>query len=247
MRVDWLLWISAGTQLLLVILGAVVSLQEEWAKKNKWVLIATFTALGMAGIYASNQQSLKSAREGAEANGKLSGSLSDLERSTKEIARLQNLNTDLQQRLLTSSRTITDLSKETLAQTTGGDSFPDVFPVRTDSCGGLGLAVVAHGKHNLLDLSVGVQSHMQRVDPASWADRLNSAVGVSVPMVWGNHMEELAICIHPESDPDMFQINTRARNGEWVEMLTFKKAADGWTSTRIVSDWYGHNFLKQPK
>lgn len=247
MRIDWLLWVSAGTQLLLVILGAVVSLHEDWAKHHRWPILTGFAVLGVAGIYASTQQSVKSARDAAEANAKLTSNLSQIQSATNEANRLQTLNTDLQQKLLESSRTITKLSKETLAQTTGGDSFPDIWPMmKPDPCG-LRLAVVAHGKHNLLDLSVGVELHVQRTDPVSLAARFDSGVGTSIPMVLGNHMDELAICIRPEGDFDAYQINTRARNGEWVEMLKMKRNADGWTSERTVTDWYGHTFLKYPK
>lgn len=231
-----------------MILGAVVSLQEKWSKNHRWPLIAVFALLGMAGIWASNQQSVKSAKDNSAASAKLETSLTNLQTATAQISRLQSLNTELQQRLLASSRTVTELSKETLAQTTGGDTFPDILPLMMpDPCGGLPLAVVAQGKHNLLDLSVNVKEHMQRTDPASVSASLYYVRGASLPMVLANHLEELPICIHPEGDLDVYQIDTRARNGNWVEVLSLKRNGAGWISERTVSDLHGHTFLKLPK
>ena len=48
-NLDWIAFLSAGIQFILAFLGIVVSLHEEWAKRNKGYLITTFVALGASG------------------------------------------------------------------------------------------------------------------------------------------------------------------------------------------------------
>jgi hypothetical protein len=118
----WLL-ISTVSQLFLAVLGAVMSLHEELAKRYRGVLLSLFVALGILSVYATIQQSSKSAGETAAANAKFEQSLENIDKSTQEITRLTGLNTTLQEQLLISNKTITNLAQQSIDTTTGGDSF----------------------------------------------------------------------------------------------------------------------------
>jgi hypothetical protein len=109
--IDVLLWIAAVTQLLLVILGATVSLQDEWAKKHKVMILIFFIVLGVTGLWATLVQSARSVREATEASGKLSTALGTLGTSTLEISRMTTLNTKLQGQLIAQSEALVVLTK----------------------------------------------------------------------------------------------------------------------------------------
>jgi len=129
--------INTGTQLATMLLGAVVTLNEAWAQKNKHIVLAMFALIGFLGMYASSQQAKKSAADVADANRqrlladtKLSKALEDLGRVTndtvgtaKEIARIQNLNTQLQGRLLDQSKQIQSLATDISGEVTGKDTY----------------------------------------------------------------------------------------------------------------------------
>jgi hypothetical protein len=60
---DWLLWASLVAQFLLMVMGAVLVLAEDWVKKHRiWVLLA-FILLGMAGMIVSAKQAVTAARD----------------------------------------------------------------------------------------------------------------------------------------------------------------------------------------
>jgi hypothetical protein len=154
--IDVLLWIAAITQLLLVLLGAIVSLQEEWAKRHKVMVLCFFAALGIGGLWATIAQAAKSARETTEASGKLGTALTNLGTSTTEIARMTTLNTQLQGKLLDASGTITSLARENIAYMTGGDSFCYVNFSPYSANGNIELWLHERGKHHLQNVSIRV-------------------------------------------------------------------------------------------
>jgi hypothetical protein len=118
---------------IMALLGAAVSLHPpdslhapgKWGAKVGYA--SAFAVLGTIAIVCVIKQS----RETAVANQNLSNALSDLERSTGDIASMTNLNTQLQERLLKQSDAITDLSKQSIAATTGGKTFCLVKAVPT--------------------------------------------------------------------------------------------------------------------
>ena len=114
----WLL-LSASAQFLLVVLGVIVSLQGDWAKRHWMAVLTAFVVLGGIGMYATIQQ----ATESTTASTKLATSIVNLGKATNEISRVQALNTELQKRLLTQSDTIASLSNKGINTTLGGDSF----------------------------------------------------------------------------------------------------------------------------
>jgi len=118
---------AALSQLFLVGLGAVVSLQEDWAKRHRRGVLLAFAILGIVGLVAT----VKQAGESAKANTKLSDSLTSLGNSASEISRMATLNTQLQRRLLDQSDTIAGLAEQAANSATGGDSYVMVTPIFT--------------------------------------------------------------------------------------------------------------------
>lgn len=107
----WLLSIAV-IQLLLVVFGAVTTLHDNWAKRNRVAVLAVFAVLGCAGLFST----LGEGRRTAESESKLESTLANLNKSTSEVSRMTALNTGLQNRLLAQSEAISSLA-------TGGDSF----------------------------------------------------------------------------------------------------------------------------
>ncbi len=66
---------------------------------------------------------LKQSNESAVANTKLSGTVDQLNTSTREIQRMTVLNNDLQRKLLDQAETISGWAKQGVNSVTGGDSF----------------------------------------------------------------------------------------------------------------------------
>ena len=114
----WLL-ASAIAQLFLLVLGLVVTLQEEWAKKHKWILIGAFVVFGGIAFVATMIQGRSSAKAATD----LAVSLQKLSAASIETQRQTALNTKLQGQLVSQSNTITDLANRNIASVTGGDSF----------------------------------------------------------------------------------------------------------------------------
>ena len=126
MSADSLFSMNAGCQFLLIILGVAVAVKPDIGLQHPWVVIGAFVLIGGAGMVAAIRQQQVAAKEtaeaqrhAAEANFKLANSIENLNKGATEIARVQALNTELQQKLLSSSgdilnqgKTISDLSQE---------------------------------------------------------------------------------------------------------------------------------------
>jgi hypothetical protein len=147
----WLLAASIA-QLLLILLGAVVTLQEEWVKQHKKLLLVAFAVLGCAGFIATAKQG----GESAATNAKLADTLGQLSTATTGISRMTALNTELQNRLLQQSDIIIDLSKQNISTVTGGDSFCYVSFSPIPSQGVLVVMAVHKGKFPLHSVEVAI-------------------------------------------------------------------------------------------
>lgn len=226
-------------------LGGVVSAHAPTKPRQKWLYALMFMLLGAVGLYFVIQQS----HETAKASSDLSTSIHDLSESSKETTRLQTLNTALQQKLLEASGNIVNLSKQNLDQITGGDSYPVIIAsLRPDQQGAMTLSVVAHGKNNLVDLTINVMSHMQRRDDPQWVfQQLMSPQALDLPMVPVNRALQIPITIHPEGVSDVYQINSSARNGSFVEILRINQTASGLQETYEVRNSSGRVLDSQPK
>lgn len=163
---DSLLYISAASQLVLGFMGVLLALHEDWAKRHRSFIIAAFALAALFGFYTTIRQARDSAREtahaqtqAAEANIRLSNSLDNLNKSTAEISRVQRLNTQLQEQLLTRSGEIAELSQQGIDQITGGDSFC-VFladPTNKNAQGRHSVTVFVYGKYPMVNVRATIQ------------------------------------------------------------------------------------------
>jgi hypothetical protein len=118
MSADSLFSMNASCQFLLIILGVVVAVKPDIGVKHPWIVIGAFVLIGGAGMIAAMRQQQIAARETAEAqrqtaeaNSRLATSIENLNKGATEIARVQALNTELQERLLQSSGDILSQGK----------------------------------------------------------------------------------------------------------------------------------------
>jgi hypothetical protein len=255
---DLSFWVAVS-QLVLVLMGVGIALHEDWAKRHRFLVLTAFIVAGFVGLYLTRQQSRQSLqevaeaqRQAAEANAKLSNTLERINNQsvqignqTGEIQRVQGLNTDLQNKLLgqsgqllNSSRQISELSKEAINTTTGGESFcymyldwhtlDHPFPV-----------FMSLGKQPLYDVHARVtdlknfDAAMKR--PHSLAEILGLQIDVGdlTPTLAKMQFDKTI----PLSDPERadFNIFFDARNGSWNEFLRMRKVGNGWVEAIQVS------------
>jgi hypothetical protein len=105
--------------LAMAVIGGIVSAHAPTKLWHKLLYASAFVLLGVIGMYLVIRQS----NETAVASSELSHSIHDLSESSKETARVQKLNTELQQRLLVQSSTIESIGKKTISQITGQGTF----------------------------------------------------------------------------------------------------------------------------
>jgi hypothetical protein len=92
-------------------LGAVVALKDNWAKKHLAVALGLFAILGLLGMGTAAEQAVKSALDSSNLNN----AVTNLGTSTKEIGRMTDLNTKLQEKLVWQSQVIENLAQKNMA------------------------------------------------------------------------------------------------------------------------------------
>ena len=166
---------------------------------------------------------------------KLNDALTSLDNSTKEIARVQGLNTKLQQQLLASSDTIAALAKQNISEVTGGDSFcyVEMGTVPRDFMA----SVVRKGKYPLFDVHVTI-TDLNALDTGK-PTSVNTRTFPKIDLVRGlSHR----LGLYPE-DPKVeykrFNIEISARNGYFTHLLRIKNLKErGWTWATLVNAGY---------
>jgi hypothetical protein len=218
MFTDPYLLITVGSEFLLMLLGAVVSLQEDWAKTYRRYVFAAFALVGISGMCAT----IKTAQQSAVANSQLSTSIADLGKSTAEISRVTALNTSLQEKLLAQSSGIAALAEESFRTITGADSFPYIVPERASYPGPISLFVWDHGKYPLTAVTLTIR---RSDDFNLFQPPLD--VGILHPG-WG---KPLLSSILPKPDSktgeDVFLIEMYTQSDFFTEVLHFRKSKDG--------------------
>jgi len=158
----------------------------------------------------------------------------EIERSGRETARIQVLNTELQQRLLHQSDTIAGLSHEAIKTTTGGDSFCYVgIGPYINPDGGMP-TVVQVGLYPLYDVVADV------VDVEAWTKRvkasntIDSAMQTEATLNIGNMARQSAKVMYKDripfkqGDSQVFMIRFSAQNGFWTEQLRLRRVNGKW-------------------
>jgi hypothetical protein len=221
--------------LLMAVLGGVVSAHAPDKGWQKILYFFGFIALGIAGMCFVFRQS----NETTVANRDLSHSIHDLSVSSQETARLQRLNTDLQNKLLAQAGAISRLTQENADLITGGNSYPFILPIlgKIDNLPGFPLTIVVRGKHDLLDVSIAVSSPIQDVtgtNPPKTESRETFLqawnAGSSTNLRFASHSQAtiLPLRIEPVGERDVFYVGTTCRNGYFWERLVMKRFGDAW-------------------
>ena len=95
-------------QAILGLLGVVMSLKDDWAKSNKWLVISAFTILTVGAIYAGHATDRESANN-------LTKALEGINENSKQMLALQNKNLDLTNKNVTLQKELsekTELEKQ---------------------------------------------------------------------------------------------------------------------------------------
>lgn len=232
---DWVI-VSSVLQLALMLLGVIVTLQEDWAKRRKMLVLFLFIALGIFGLLPTIMQS----RATQQADAKLSQSLDGLQKSSDETQRLTNLNTQLQEKLLASSATITELAKQGIDTAIGGDSFCYVF-IRPDNND---MVFIHRGKFPLYGVNARIvdlnkfRDVVAKTDPAKPTAEeqkilFGSSVGLNELRPGSAASVRRAFSIG-DSDRQDFNIFFDAPNGRWEQLLRLRKIEGKWIAAMLV-------------
>jgi len=242
---DPYIYASAAINVVLLILGVVVTIHEDWARKHQGPLLWCFGLLGLAVLYVTVEQQKKSLEQMAKsaevdqkravAEARLASSMDSISKSTEETARLQQLNTKLQERLLSNSTAITKLSEQNLNTMIGGDSFAYVMFSPIAATGAIPM-VAHHGKYPLYDISVRVTDvalakkifaeGKLTVDKIRSMDVLSFNISNLPPMTAASQSTPLLFSSDGRQDFNVFFL---ARNGSWVQEIRMRQAQGKWS------------------
>lgn len=124
-------YVAAGIQFLLGSVGVLMSYAPPgFVERHKKLLIFGFVGFGMVGMFAALRQNIEAERDSAaakreatEARVKLSNAIDGLDRASRDISAEQARSAELTRQLVKSSEMNVALSRETIGNVTGGDSF----------------------------------------------------------------------------------------------------------------------------
>jgi hypothetical protein len=203
-------WFLAGvlSQFLLVILGAVVSLLDGWAKRNKAGVISLFVVFGCFGIIAAAKQ----ASDAAGANAKVTSTLGNLSDSAKEIRRVTDLNTSLQEKLLDQGATISNLAHQAVSSVTGGDSFCFM----TLAQDGKTLVLYNPGNYPLTEVEIDLTAYTSHRED-------HARIQTVIPHASAPYRFDLG-----NGDREDLGLLFSAVNGSWLETLQLRRVGGVW-------------------
>ncbi len=238
MRPD--LWLG-GITIIMSVLGTLLSFQQPQGRL-KLLCGALFIVLGGFAVYFTVKQS----NDAAVANTRLNDLLERLRQSTDQInassaatARAEALNTKLQQRLLDSNATISDLARRGINTSTGGDSFCYLQFALINGNAGLAFAI-PHGEYPLYGVAARVVN-LHRFEASVKAG--NPDLGVTYKVGDMTYIAAFPVATIPfSSDTSQdFNIFFSARNGMWTELIRLRKVNGSWTEAiRVLRGDGGH-------
>jgi hypothetical protein len=251
LSIDKLVWIAAGTPMMLGILGAKSSTDPEWTARHKSLIVEAFAGFGILGLVASWVCFVTASKETAEANQRLATSVAvlsqtanDSKRLAEETGRMQRLNTELQERLLESSKTIARLAKTGISTATGGDSFAYVHLLAPRwGIDAAFLQLFHRGQYPLYDVTMHIYDEVPRegeATPRTAFSRIEhfqtivpGAVGLLDPNTSGL-MEAGSGFSFANQERIHFDVSFQARNGSWYQGLSSRRVNGTWlTATRV--------------
>ena len=220
----------------MAVLGGIVS---AIALSRKWLKVcscAAFIGFGCWGMYAIIQQS----NETAKSEAALKSALDEIGKSTQETARIQKLNSELQERILSQSKTITTLTKTEIKTVTGGNSICYVQLTLDPTAGTMDIAVLQRGNYPVSDVTMLFTDNDALTGDA---DAILSRQGLSLgTLSVGGHIRPTIIppgkvfTLNPNGREKKFTASFSARNGAWDQLILVRKNEAGkwhW-ATRVI-------------
>lgn len=255
--------VAVVSSLLLALLGIIVGAHPEFTRRHLTLIYASFAILAIAGVWASIFQ----ARESARADKALSGSLHDISTlnqkaldATNEVARVTNLNSDLQRQLLSQSASIRNLATTAVTNITGGKSFPYVVPQDAIN-GSMTLAIHNQGDSILNGVTLQISriadqpcngqfvSQFQTFDAGTLFPGAPKLLAVSITPKLQETCFEKAV-----GPMDAYNIEITAQNGMVIETLQLRPSHEKdvgeyayrfWvTKEDFKKDRFGHNYTQ---
>jgi hypothetical protein len=228
------IWVTVCAEFILTVVGAIVALHEEWAKLHRRLILSIFLIVGLGGVVTT----LKTAQQSATASANLDASISQLSKSSAEIARVAALNTKLQEQLLVQSSQIVGLSKQAINSVTGGDSF--AYISFTDFQQGVARICAIHaGKFPLHNVSARVPDVNRFKEMVAQHVPLNksniSDVILNIGDISANATIDVGALPLRTGDHQDFNVFFYAQNGFWKQLIRLRWLMNHWVvATRVV-------------
>ena len=200
---------------LMALVGGVVTLHAPTKWPAKITYSGIFSLLGTLSIVYV----IKQANENATSTQNLTNALVNLGQSTTKIGEMTALNTQLQDKLLRQSDTITYLSRQNIAATTANSNL---------MTGGNSFCYLRLGRPYLFFIHAGqfpvhgVSARIVKLDQNGHV-RQENLMGLTVSLgdMIQKHVSVQPIPLGLEISPDYFRANIffTARNGDWMQLL----------------------------
>jgi len=231
MRAD--IWLGVAT-VFMAVLGGIVSAHAPTKLRHKISYVAAFVLAGALSVVLI----VKISNENTAASRDLADALSQLRNSMSEIARMTNLNTQLQEKLLVSSSKIADLSKENLEQITGAKGYCTVFPMITGAdVPTLALTVANGTNYSVFDVTIDVMPQVVAGDGQDKIlEKLQKTVSVFVGNVRPHYARPMGVMIPVRKDIDnRFHVSMFSRSGIFSESLVVSWSNGHWNTDYDLS------------
>lgn len=247
MRYD--IWLGAIT-FAMAVLGAVLAIQPPKRRWHTAAYLAAFVVMGAFGMFfvvgqsndAAKSQKAAEKSQGEQKTGmaRLSDATAKINASTAETARVQALNSRLQQQILEQGVTIKSLAQEAIKTTTGGNSYP-VLALTAISDDGAWPVLWVSGKYPLRHAQVSI------VDSTEFAERLKRGLTIDDIVNSGDDFEFASVTpgaaaafkrplvFRSKGDSHDFAVRMFADNGAWDEIVRMRKVNGKWVSAFRVT------------
>lgn len=203
-------------------------------------------AVSVLIILAMGVRNYRAQMESVHSQQKLNDALDSLDNSTKEIARVQGLNTKLQEQLLASSDTIASLAKQNISEVTGGDSFCYVDIRELALSGGLlQVALLGKGKNPVSDVNIRIVD-LDVMDEAFKSGALENLRKAEItlsfphPARYSGFSKPLyRFKPEPNQVSKRYNVFINARNGTFTELVRLRRIDGQWsTAIRVSASYY---------
>jgi ABC-type multidrug transport system fused ATPase/permease subunit len=212
----------------MAVLGGIVSVYAPTKIRYKIAWVLVFMALGCLACVLVIQQSKQSARSETE----LQAQIKTVASHTAETSRLQQLNNELQQRVLELGKINAALGRQNISTATGGDSFCWMEFLLIEA--GRGVPAFSHsGRYPLYHVEAQIIDQTRKInEPVTLSQAASMGIRISLGDLAPGRSFFLPNQSIPFSDAHSqnFAIVFDARNGTWQEDLRLRNVEGHWSS-----------------